>query len=64
MATTHPDTESVSEKLRELRTAIKSKGSIAEMARRVGMSREWLSRVVSPKTAQKLEEVEDALHEE
>lgn len=63
MAQVETDTESVSEKLRSLRTEIKSQGTIAEMARSVNMSREWLSRVVSPKTARKLEEVEEVLND-
>jgi len=43
--------------LADLRERVKQEGSIAEVARAVGMPRAWLSRVLSPKTRRKLEEV-------
>jgi DNA-binding phage protein len=49
--------------LQNLRNRVKEKGSIAEVARAVDMPRAWLSRVLSPKTAIKLEEVEEEIRD-
>lgn len=43
--------------LSSLRNKIKQSSSIAEVAREVDMERAWLSRVLSPKTQDKLTEV-------
>jgi DNA-binding phage protein len=55
------DYEDLPTALGDLRRRVKEKGSIAEVARAVGMPRAWLSRVLSPKTASKLEEVEEVV---
>jgi len=68
-----PDTltaDSASERLRTLRERIQlhialdgtDENSIADVARAVGMQRAWLSRVISEKTTDKLEEVEEVLN--
>lgn len=49
--------------LADLRERVKQEGSIAEVARAVGMPRAWLSRVLSPKTGRKLEEVEEVIRD-
>jgi len=49
--------------LQDLRNRVKQKGSIAEVARAVDMPRAWLSRVLSPKTGRKLEEVEEVIRD-
>jgi DNA-binding phage protein len=51
--------EDASTALADLRNRVKKHGSIAETARAVGMSRSWLSRVLSPKTGEKLKEVSE-----
>lgn len=56
--------ESVSESLEELRSRVKQSSSIASLARKVDMQRAWLSRVLSPKTQQKIKEVEERLEED
>jgi len=49
--------------LAKLREQVKQEGSIAEVARAVDMPRAWLSRVLSPKTGRKLEEVEEVIRD-
>lgn len=58
-----PECEDVPTALQDLRTRVKQKGSIAEVARAVDMPRAWLSRVLSPKTGRKLEEVEEVIRD-
>jgi DNA-binding phage protein len=49
--------DNVATELQDLRTEIKDHSSIAEVAREVGMQREWLSRVLSPRTQRKIEQI-------
>jgi len=58
-----PECEDAPTALQDLRNRVKEKGSIAEVARAVDMPRAWLSRVLSPKTGRKLEEVEEVIRD-
>jgi DNA-binding phage protein len=58
-----PECEDAPTALQDLRNRVKQKGSIAEVARAVDMPRAWLSRVLSPKTGRKLEEVEEVIRD-
>jgi len=56
--------EDVPAALAKLREQVKKEGSIAEVARAVDMPRAWLSRVLSPKTGRKLEEVANLIDDD
>jgi len=56
--------EDVPAALADLREQVKQEGSIAEVARAVDMPRAWLSRVLSPKTGRKLEEVANLIDDD
>jgi len=50
--------------LRELRKRVKAKGTIKQMADKVGMVRTELNRILGPETIEKLEKVEEVVGDE